>query len=145
VKNKAVKIGVAQAQSVVASVSSDSPLGDEAFTQEQIYAFISTMIKKHNSTPNEPKSKRKSKSSKPTSLCLAKDCQEETQFPLCGTHYHSLVAAKIQALELRDQFGSATFDASTKMIVYPSKVPAERLPSNIRRVKAAAASRSDEE
>ncbi len=50
------------------------------------------------------------------------------------------MAAKISSLTLRDQYGSAVYDPSTKMIVYPSKVPADRLPSNIRRVKAGAAS-----
>jgi hypothetical protein len=145
VSNKAVKIGVAQVQSAVAQVQSVSSLGDADLTPEQIYAFISTMAKKHNTVSDETKGNRKSKGPKPSLPCLAKDCAEQTQFPLCGTHYHSLVAAKIQALELREQYGSASFDASTKMIVYPSQVPASRLPSNIRRVKAAAASRSNDE
>ncbi len=145
VTNKAVKIGMAQVQSAGAAVQSVSSIGDAGLTSEQIYAFISTMAKKHNTASDGTKGNRKSKGPQASLPCLAKDCTEQTQFPLCGTHYHSLVAAKIQALELRDQYGSATFDASTKMIVYPSPVPASRLPSNIRRVKAAAAIRSADE
>ncbi len=66
-------------------------------------------------------------------------------FPLCRSHYHSLVAGKLPSITLRDQYGNATFDVATKMVIYPSKVPADRLPSNIRRIKTAAAKRTDKD
>ncbi len=124
-----VKIGVAQVQP-------DPSLTDVELTPDQVYAFISSMAKKHN-VPDP--GTRKPRGPRPLLPCLAQDCGESSQFPLCGTHYHSLVAAKIPSLTLRNQYGSAVYDASTKMIVYPAKVPADRLPSNIRRVKAGTA------
>jgi hypothetical protein len=48
-------------------------------------------------------------------------------------------------LELRNNYGSVTFDPSTKLIVYPLNVPASRLPSSIRRVKAGAARIEDDD
>jgi hypothetical protein len=56
-----------------------------------------------------------------------------------------LVAGKLPSISLRDQYGNATFDVATKMVIYPSKVPADRLPSNIRRIKTAAAKRTDKD
>jgi hypothetical protein len=50
-----------------------------------------------------------------------------------------VVAGKSPVLELRDNYGSAKFDESTKLIVYPDKVPANRLPSNIKNVTMGAA------
>jgi hypothetical protein len=129
VGNKVVKIGMAQIQ--------DEPLD----LAEQIHALISSVHKKHSDGPTAP-GKRKPRN-KPSLLCLALDCAEMSIFPLCGPHYHALVAGKLSSIELRDQYGNATFDAATKMVVYPPKVPADRLPSNIRRVKAAAAKRTD--
>jgi hypothetical protein len=129
VGNKVVKIGMAQIQ-------------DESLDlAEQIHALISSVHKKHSHSPTE-KAKRKPRN-KPSLPCLALDCDEMSIFPLCGSHYHSLVAGKNSSIGLRDQYGNATFDAATKMVLYPPKVPADRLPSNIRRVKAAAATRKD--
>ncbi len=48
-------------------------------------------------------------------------------------------------LELRNNYGSVTFDPSTKLIVYPPSVPADRLPSNVRRVKVGAARVEDDD
>jgi hypothetical protein len=131
VGNKAVKIGMAQIQ-------------DESLDlAEQIHALISSVHKKHNDNPTE-KGKRKPRS-KPTLPCLALDCEEMSIFPLCGPHYNSVVAGKLTSIGLRDQYGNATFDTATKMVIYPPKVPADRLPYNVRRIKAAAAKRKDAE
>ncbi len=127
--SKVVKIGMAQIQ------DESSDLAD------QIHALISSVHKKHNDSPTE-KVKRKPRN-KATLPCLALDCDEVSVFPLCGPHCHSLVAGKLSSVQLRDQYGNATFDAVTKMVIYPPKVPADGLPSNIRRVKAAAATRKD--
>jgi hypothetical protein len=137
VGNKTVKIGMAQIQ---------DDLPDLA---EQIHALISSVHKKHhdNDIPGDEEKKiRKPRNrNKPELPCLALGCDEVSVFPLCGSHYHSLVAGKLPSITLRDQYGNATFDAATKMVIYPSKVPAERLPSNIRRIKAAAAKRKNDE
>ncbi len=66
-------------------------------------------------------------------------CSEQTPFPLCGTCYHSLIAAKITALELKNNYGTATYNAGSKLVVYPDKVPADRMPSNIKRVRGGVA------
>jgi hypothetical protein len=134
---KAVKIGMAQIQD------------DSSDLAEQIHALISSVHKKHheNDIPGDEEKKiRKPRNrNKPDLPCLALGCDEVSVFPLCGSHYHSLVAGKLPSITLRDQYGNATFDAATKMVIYPSKVPAERLPSNIRRIKAAAAKRKNDE
>ncbi len=103
--------------------------------------MISSVHKKHHD-PSERKEKGK-RTNKPSAPCLALDCDEESVFPLCGPHYHSLVAGKLSTVELRNNYGNATFDAATKMVIYPPKVPADRLPSNIRRVKTGSVKRKD--
>ncbi len=51
-------------------------------------------------------------------------------------HYHLLVSAKIPSLKLRNGYGNATYNESTKFIDYPVKTPVDRLPSNApRKVK----------
>jgi hypothetical protein len=111
---------------------------------EQIVALISTMSMKHQPDVALPSSASKPKGgrgSRPLYPCLAKDCTEQTPFPLCGTHYHSLIAAKIQSLELRQNYGNASYDAETKLVVYPTTVPSDRMPSNIKRVRNVAAAK----
>ena len=71
-------------------------------------------------------------------ICLAKDCTEKSPFPLCGTCYHSLVAARISSIELKNKYGTAKFNPETKLVVYPDTVPQDRMPSKIKRVRAAA-------
>jgi hypothetical protein len=121
---------------------------NDPLTAEKVFAYISTMAMKHHadnshtSDPDNPTksgSGRKKGKARPLFPCLAKDCTEQTFFPLCGTHYHSLIAAKLASVELRHQYGNATYNAETKMVVYPDKIPAERKPSNVKRVRAAAA------
>jgi hypothetical protein len=50
-----------------------------------------------------------------------------------------LIATKIASIELKQNYGSATFNEETQLVVYPDKVPRDRMPSNIKRVRAAAA------
>ena len=115
----------------------------EDLTPEKVMAYISTMAMKHNQDTGSSEvvktDKGRKGKNKPLLPCLAKDCSEQTPFPLCGTHYHSLIAAKIPSIELKQNYGSATFNAETQLVVYPDKVPRDRMPSNIKRVRAAAA------
>jgi hypothetical protein len=64
----------------------------------------------------------------PLHECLAAGCGEETTYPLCPIHYHSLVSAKTQSLPLRNNYGNATFDTKSSLIIYPPKTPTDRLP-----------------
>ncbi len=48
--------------------------------------------------------------------------------PLCPLHYHQCVSGKTQSVELKNNFGSASYNADTHSMVYPSTVPKERLP-----------------
>jgi hypothetical protein len=133
ISQKAVKIGAAQIESL-------SPKATDGVTEDQVFAYISTHMKSHNIRDSpKPKSGRKPGKARPSLPCLAKDCDDESLYPLCGTHYHSLVAGKTAVLELRNNYGSAKFDASTKLIVYPDSVPSDRTPSNVQSVKVGAA------
>jgi hypothetical protein len=128
---KAVKIGAAQVESSLDKV-----------VEDQVIAYISTHMKKHHTDPAKTDlGTRKPRKPRPSLPCLAKDCDDESPYSLCGTHYHSLVAGKLDSLELRNNYGSAKYDEATKMIVYPEKVPADRRPSNMRSVKVGAAVR----
>ncbi len=108
---------------------------------EQLYTLLSTISKRHNaSTPaqgGDPSGPMKPKKKYIKMECLVADCAEETTFPLCGLHYHSLISAKTPTLKLRNGYGDATYDATTNLIVYPPRTPTDRLPSNSpRKVKA---------
>ena len=136
-------VGQKQVRTMVAQTTSDTT---DSLTAEKVFAYMSTMAMKHNTDTGKSAASsatvkgslgRKGKA-RTLYLCLAKDCMEETYFPLCGNHYHSLVAAKLPSVELRQQYGNATYNAETKMVVYPDKIPAERKPSNVKRVRAAA-------
>jgi len=111
-------------------------------TSEKIFSLISTMAKRHNAgetspaaegtaspgdTPGTSRRKRGGKKF-PLHECLAAGCAEETTYPLCPLHYHSLVSAKTQSLPLRNNYGNATFDTKSSLIVYPPKTPTDRLP-----------------
>ena len=62
--------------------------------------------------------------------CLAKDCSELIQpyLPLCKLCYLQCMAGKIPSLALRDNLGHAKFNATTKMLDFPSGVPPTRFP-----------------
>jgi hypothetical protein len=127
-------------------VSKTAELSTESLTTDQVLAFISTMAMKHNTsgTPAASDSSTATRKTggkgkdKPLHPCLAKICNEQTIFPLCGTCYHSLIAGKTPSIELSHNYGEATYDAGTKLVVYPAKVPSDRMPSNIKRVRGAA-------
>jgi hypothetical protein len=119
-----------------APVSTPSTMEEYA---DKMFALVSTMSMKHNqpdATKEDGKDQGRRKP-KPSNPCLASGCKEQTRFPLCGTCYHALISGKHQTLELINGYGSASYDAQTKLVVYPSKVPENRMPSNVRKVKAA--------
>ena len=125
----------------------DPPLSDASLSVEdyasKMFALVSTMAMKHNSdnpgdtTPSP--GKKKPRKPRPSFPCLAQGCTETTPFPLCGTHYHALISGKHATVDLINQYGSASYNSATQLVVYPSKVPASRMPSNVRKVNAAAA------
>lgn len=82
--------------------------------------------------------KKKPKKPRPSFTCLAQGCTEATPFPLCGTHYHALISGKHATVDLINQYGAASYDPATQLVVYPAKVPANRMSSNVRKVTAAA-------
>jgi hypothetical protein len=113
---------------------------DTSLSDQAIKAFISTVSKRLNlgggvsTHPDGAKSKKKKFVRKE---CLAADCAEQSTFPLCGIHYHSLVSAKLQSLKLRNVYGDATYNSQTNLIEYPPRTPVDRLPTNTpRKVKA---------
>jgi hypothetical protein len=132
-------VGSNKVQALVAQTTSSI---SGTSTPDQIYAFISTMAMKHNSGDKVVEGdKRGNRKERPVFPCLAKDCSEQTPFPLCGTCYHSLIAAKITALELKNNYGTATYNAESKLVVYPEKTPSDRMPSNVKRVRGGAAAK----
>jgi len=135
VKGKKMRGLAAKAQSTDAS----EPEIDAV--SEQLYTLLSTISKRHNASSTVPveasSDKKKTKKKYIKMECLVADCAEETTFPLCGLHYHSLVSGKTPTLKLRNGYGDATYDATTSLIVYPPRTPTDRLPSNTpRKVKA---------
>ena len=113
-------------------------------TSEKIFGLISTLAKRHNAgevspaadgtsspgaTPGTSRKKKGGGKTKfPLHECLAAGCGEETTYPLCPIHYHYLVSAKTQSLPLRNNYGNATFDTKSSLIIYPPKTPTDRLP-----------------
>jgi hypothetical protein len=109
---------------------------DVAPVDDEVKAFISSMAKRLNKTGEHPNGKTDAKKGggKPKKVyekreCLAKDCNAQSTFPLCGIHYHSLVSGKSSVVELKNDYGNATFNAETTTMMYPSKVPASLLPA----------------
>jgi hypothetical protein len=82
----------------------------ESLTVEQVFAYISTMAMKHNSDITPSKSDKRQKGAK---------VEEQTPFPLCVTHYHSLIAARSPSIKLKQNYGTATYNADTTLVVYP--------------------------
>ena len=109
--------------------------GDKAKVTElagQIAGLISTMSQRKNATDDSSTQGGKGTpggDKKKKLICLAADCKEMTYYPLCPLHYHSLISAKNPIIKLRNQYGEATFDATTSLIVYPPKTPVDRLPT----------------
>ncbi len=135
IKGKKIRGLVAKPQ------DTDSPDLVTDKVSEQIYTLLSTMSKRHNqssqASSDVPAGDKKAKKKHIKQECLVADCTEETTFPVCGLHYHSLISAKTPTLKLRNGYGDATYDATTSLIVYPPRTPTDRLPSNtLRKVKA---------
>jgi hypothetical protein len=117
---------------LVSSVKAKADLAttseDVEVVSEQISGLISTMSKRQNA--GGPK---KDKKIHVKQECLAADCDEQTTFLLCPLHYHAVVSAKTLQLKLRNDYGDATYDNATQLIVYPPRTPTNRLPSNKKR------------
>ncbi len=91
----------------------------------QVMGLISSMSQKINAEKGtEKKGRRKQRPSYP---CLAVDCDEQTSFPLCPLHYHPIISGKSTTVKLKSGYGEATYDSSSQSVVYPAKVPENRL------------------
>jgi hypothetical protein len=127
VKGKRVKGLVTQNANVDAVDEVDSSLS------AQVLSLISTFSKKHNSEKGKESkdniSDKKNRRKRTTLPCLAKGCGEQTSFPLCPLHYHSLLSGKTELVELHSNYGNATYDSSSQFVIYPAKVPDNRLTS----------------
>jgi hypothetical protein len=106
---------------------------------DKMFALVSTMAMKNNTpdTPDSTTPKGRGKKKRPENPCLALGCDEITPYPLCGTHYHALISGKHSTLALINGYGNASYNLETKLVTYPSSVPENRMPSNVRKVKAA--------
>jgi hypothetical protein len=100
------------------------PLSDEK-SSESVMSLISSMSKKLNTEIDAARKDRRKQ--RPTHPCLAVDCEEQTTFPLCPLHYHPLLSGKSQQVKLKSGYGDATYDSASQSVVYPSKVPENRL------------------
>jgi hypothetical protein len=123
-------------QNLLVKTDEENPTADQ--WTDKINNFISTVSKRLNlsSTGAEVPGAKSKKKKNVQKECLADGCDQQSPFALCGIHYHSLVSAKIPSLKLRNGYGDATYNASTQLIEYPTKTPADRLPSNApRKVK----------
>jgi hypothetical protein len=112
-------------------VPASTPEFDEA-----VKALISSVEKRINkggqdgsAKPGGNTKKGKGKKEYEKRECLAKGCTNLSTFPLCGLHYHSVVSGKTPAVELRNEYGNAGYNAESKMVEYPAKVPANLLPT----------------
>jgi hypothetical protein len=127
VKGKRVKGLVTKNTSVDSVDEVDSSLS------AQVLSLISTYSKKHNSDKDKESkdstSDKKNRRKRTTLPCLAKGCDEQTSFPLCPLHFHSLLSGKTESVELSHNYGHATYDSSSQFVVYPAKVPDTRLSS----------------
>ena len=108
-----------------------SDQGEVTELAEQIAGLISTASKRRNVSDESPTpgGKTPGADKQKKMICLAADCKEMTYYPLCPLHYHSLISAKTPVVKLRNQYGEATFDATTSLILYPPKTPVDRLPT----------------
>ena len=105
-----------------ATVIAEETIGEEESLVEELKALVSTVSKRLNRGQN-PAEIKGTKKVYEKHECIAKGCAEETTFPLCKLHYHSLVSGKSASIDLIKDWGNATYDESSKQIVYPVKVP----------------------
>ena len=118
-----------QARTEVEAVVEEVADGDAV--EKAVKTLISTMSKRTNKDTTSGADKKGSKAGKPKyekRECLAIGCENQTTFPLCGNHYHSIVSGKTPTVDLRNDYGSATFNQATNSVEYPPKVPAALLP-----------------
>jgi hypothetical protein len=104
---------------------------DDDTVEKAVKALMSTVSKRTNKETVNGADKKGTKAGKPKYEkhdCLAVGCDNQTTFPLCGNHYHSIVSGKTPTVDLRNDYGSATFNQDTNSVEYPSKVPAALLP-----------------
>jgi hypothetical protein len=107
-----------------AAAVSTAPVSAPDF-ESAVKSLISMVEKRLNKNGG---GKRKGQKEYEKHECLAKGCTNLSTFPLCGLHYHSVVSGKTPTLELRNEFGNAVYDAESKVVKYPAKVPAGLLP-----------------
>ena len=77
----------------------------------------------------EKRNDKKGRQARPMHPCLAAGCEEQTSFPLCPLHYHPLLSGKSATVQLKNNYGNASYDSSSQSVRYPSKVPDNRLSS----------------
>ena len=130
------KVQAYQAKVEAVGDDADDDLLDEDTVDKAVKTLISTMSKRINKNNNnnsdktgDKKGAKKGKPKYEKRECLALACTTQTTFPLCGICYHSLVSGKTATVELKNQYGNATFNATTNGIEYPAKVPAALLPT----------------
>ncbi len=126
--------GKRKVQGLAAKVISDETPEILPPVNDEVKAFISSMSKRLNKTPDQDTKWDDKKGGRTKKVykkreCIAKCCTTQSTFPLCGLHYHSLVSGKSDSVELRNDWGNASFNAETNTMVYPSKVPPNLLPT----------------
>ncbi len=68
---------------------------DTSVSEKTLQAFISAVSKRLNLDPgssSDPGGDRTRRTKFVRKECLAADCEDQSTFPLCGLHYHSLVS-----------------------------------------------------
>jgi hypothetical protein len=91
-------------------------------------ALVSSVSKRINQDDNA--NKANPGRDRPNLNCLAKGCETKTYYALCPLHYHSVISGKTSSVELVNEYGTATYNVTTKLMEYPSKVPKDRLPKS---------------
>ena len=109
-------------------VSTTVDEGDTATSNAQLAASVAGLISSMSKKVNVDKvPEKKGRRVRPMHPCLADGCNEETSFPLCPLHYHPLLSGKSTSVKLKHGYGDATYDSSSQVVVYPTKVPENRL------------------
>ena len=60
--------------------------------------------------------------------CIVEGCSEKRHRGLCQLHFTQLGAGKVSSLQLRNSWGSVSWDSSSDRVKYPSALPADRHP-----------------
>ena len=60
--------------------------------------------------------------------CPVEGCSEKRHRGLCKLHFTQLGAGKVSSLQLRNSWGSVSWDSSSDRVKYPSTLPADRHP-----------------